>query len=210
MKIPCIKRADCTRLWRLEAISLEHFSVRLPLARARSDTGQAAENALGYRLASSTKRCFCLYGTMADVYRTALVPHTTEQMFDLVNDVAEYPDFLPWCGGVEIFRQDECHLEARVNIHFKGIRQHFTTRNTLQRPTRIEMVFLDGPFRKFTGYWHLTPLRENACKIEFALHYEFASRLLEVLIGPVFHHIADTFVEAFVRRARIKYKTPMC
>src|SRR5260363_405247 len=119
----CIKRADCTRLWRLEAISLEHFSVRLPLARARSDTGQAAENALGYRLASSTKRCFCLYGTMADVYRTALVPHTTEQMFDLVNDVAEYPDFLPWCGGVEIFRQDECHLEARVNIHFKGIRQ---------------------------------------------------------------------------------------
>src|SRR5260363_68437 len=112
--------------------------------------------------------------------------------------------------GVEIFRQDECHLEARVNIHFKGIRQHFTTRNTLQRPTRIEMVFLDGPFRKFTGYWHLTPLRENACKIEFALHYEFASRLLEVLIGPVFHHIADTFVEAFVRRARIKYKTPMC
>src|SRR5260363_200534 len=172
--------------------------------------GKPLKNALGYRLASSTKRCFCLYGTMADVYRTALVPHTTEQMFDLVNDVAEYPDFLPWCGGVEIFRQDECHLEARVNIHLKGIRQHFTTRNTLQRPTRIEMVFLDGPFRKFTGYWHLTPLRENACKIEFALHYEFASRLLEVLIGPVFHHIADTFVEAFVRRARIKYKTPMC
>ncbi len=144
---------------------------------------------------------------MADVYRTVLVQHAAEQMFDLINDVADYPDFLPWCGGVEIFRQDERHLEAKINIHFKGIRQYFTTRNILRRPTHIDMVFLDGPFKKFTGYWHLTPLREKACKIEFGLHYEFASRLLEILIGPVFSHIADTFVEAFVERARVKYRT---
>jgi ribosome-associated toxin RatA of RatAB toxin-antitoxin module len=122
-------------------------------------------------------------------------------MYDLVTNVADYPKFLPWCGGVDIRHQDECGMEARINIHFKGIRQHFTTRNTHQRPTRIDMAFVDGPFRQFTGHWQFTPLREDACRIEFSLHYEFSNFLLEKLIGPVFHLIISTFVDSFVKRA---------
>lgn len=142
---------------------------------------------------------------MADVRKIMLVRYTAEQMFDLVTDVADYPNFLPWCGGAEIFRHDETSMEARIDINFSGLAQHFSTRNTQQRPTRIDMKFTDGPFKKFSGSWRFTPLSAAACKIEFALHYEFANIILDKLIGPVFHHIANTFVEAFVKRAQIKY-----
>ena len=96
---------------------------------------------------------------MADVQKTVLIRHSAEQMFDLVTDVADYPNFLPWCGGVEIRRQDETGMEAKIDINFKGIKQHFATRNSMERPTRIDMEFADGPFRKFTGFWRFTPLR---------------------------------------------------
>ena len=142
---------------------------------------------------------------MADVQKTVLIRHSAEQMFDLVTDVAEYPNFLPWCGGVDIRHQSETGVEARIDINFKGIKQHFATRNTQTRPTRIDMEFADGPFKKFTGFWVFTPLRADACKIEFALHYEFSSVILEKLIGPVFSHIANTFVESFVKRANVRY-----
>jgi ribosome-associated toxin RatA of RatAB toxin-antitoxin module len=142
---------------------------------------------------------------MADVHKTVLIRHSAEQMFDLVTDVADYPNFLPWCGGVEIHHQDEHGMEARVDISFKGIKQHFATRNRHQRPGRIDMEFKDGPFRKFSGYWIFTPLRADACKIEFALHYEFSNILLEKIIGPVFSHIANTFVDSFVKRAGERY-----
>jgi len=145
---------------------------------------------------------------MADVQKTVLIRHSAEQMFDLVTDVADYPNFLPWCGGIEIRRQDENGMEAKIDIHFKGIKQHFATRNTQKRPERIDMEFADGPFRKFTGYWRFTPLRADACKIEFALHYEFSNIILEKLIGPVFHHIANTFVDSFVKRADVRYGKP--
>jgi ribosome-associated toxin RatA of RatAB toxin-antitoxin module len=142
---------------------------------------------------------------MADVQKTVLIRHSAEQMFDLVTDVADYPNFLPWCGGVEIGTQTETSMEAKIHINFKGIRQHFATRNQQVRPTTIDMEFLDGPFKKFTGFWRFTPLRADACKIEFALHYEFANIILEKIIGPVFNHIAHTFVDSFVKRADQRY-----
>ncbi len=138
---------------------------------------------------------------MAEVKKIVLVHYAAEQMFDLVNDVNNYPYFLPWCSGVEVKRHDEMGMEAKIHINFKGIRQHFATHNKHQRPTYIEMEFTDGPFKKFTGYWRFKPLREDACKIEFGLHYEFSNMLLEKLIGPVFDHIANTFVESFLKRA---------
>ena len=142
---------------------------------------------------------------MADVQNSVLIRRSADEMFDLVTDVGDYPNFLPWCGGVEIRRQDESGMEAKIDIKFKGIKQHFATRNTHHRPTRIDMEFADGPFRKFTGCWRFTPLRADACKIEFALHYEFTNIILEKIIGPVFTHIANTFVESFVKRANHRY-----
>jgi ribosome-associated toxin RatA of RatAB toxin-antitoxin module len=138
---------------------------------------------------------------MADVFKTVLIAHSAERMYELVTDVSKYPEFLPWCGGVEIFEQSESILEAKIHIKFKGLEQFFHTRNTNIRPTSIDMVFVDGPFKKFQGKWTFTPLRADACKIEFQLHYEFESFILEKVIGPVFGLIAGTFVDGFVKRA---------
>lgn len=142
---------------------------------------------------------------MADVHKTVLLGYSADQMYSLVADVAKYPEFLPWCGGVEIYEQTETHLDAKVDIDFKGLHQFFRTHNTQQRPTRIDMVFADGPFKVFNGSWQFTALRENACKVEFHLHYEFANVFLEKIIGPVFSIIANTFVDAFVKRAEVVY-----
>jgi ribosome-associated toxin RatA of RatAB toxin-antitoxin module len=122
-------------------------------------------------------------------------------MYSLVTDVARYPEFLPWCGGVDIYEQTETILDAKIKIHFKGIEQFFHTRNTNQRPNSIDMQFVDGPFKKFTGQWRFISLREDACKIEFHLHWEFKSAILDKIIGPVFSYIASTFVDCFVKRA---------
>jgi ribosome-associated toxin RatA of RatAB toxin-antitoxin module len=138
---------------------------------------------------------------MADVFKTVLIAHSAERMYELVTNVSKYPEFLPWCGGVEIFEQSESILEAKIHIKFKGLEQFFHTRNTNIRPTSIDMVFVDGPFKKFQGKWTFTPLRADACKIEFQLHYEFESFILEKVIGPVFGLIAGTFVDGFVKRA---------
>lgn len=142
---------------------------------------------------------------MADVQKTLLIRYSAEQMYDLVTDVADYPNFLPWCGGVEILHADETSMDVRIDINFKGLKQHFATHNVQQRPSRIDMQFADGPFKKFSGGWVFTPLRENACKIEFSLHYEFSNFIVEKIIGPVFNHIATTFVDSFVKRAQTRY-----
>ena len=117
---------------------------------------------------------------MADVNKTVLIGQSADRMYSLVTDVARYPEFLPWCGGVDIYEQTETILDAKIKIHFKGIEQFFHTRNTNQRPNSIDMQFVDGPFKKFTGQWRFIPLREDACKIEFNLHWEFKSAILEI------------------------------
>ena len=138
---------------------------------------------------------------MADVFKTVLIQHSAERMYNLVIDVAKYPDFLPWCGGVEVYEQTDEVLDAKVHIKFKGINQFFHTRNANTRPYAIDMAFVDGPFKKFHGHWKFVSLRDDACKIEFQLHYEFESIFLEKIIGPVFGVIAATFVDGFVKRA---------
>lgn len=139
-----------------------------------------------------------------------LVSYPAGRMLELVNDVARYPEFLPWCAGAEVVREGEDTLRATLKIGYKGIRQKFSTRNRTEapqgnEPLSITMTFVDGPFRALNGKWLFKPLNENACKIEFDLRYEFSSKLLEKVIGPAFKHIANSFVEAFVRRAEALY-----
>ena len=142
---------------------------------------------------------------MADVAKTVLINQSADRMYDLVTDVSKYPEFLPWCGGVEIFRSTPELMEAKIHIKFKGIDQYFHTLNTQERPLKIDMEFVDGPFKKFEGHWRFIPLRDDACKIEFRLHYEFTNFIMEKLIGPVFSMIAGTFVNGFVKRAEEIY-----
>ena len=138
---------------------------------------------------------------MPDVCKTVLVPHSAARMFELVDRVEDYPQFLPWSGGAEVLRRDENVTVATVRIDFHQIKQEFTTENHKRRPEWIEMRLVSGPFRQLNGSWRFIELAEDACKIEFSLHYEFASKLLEVVVGPVFSHIANTFVDSFIKRA---------
>ncbi len=142
---------------------------------------------------------------MQEVHKTVLVPYSARQMFDLVDDVARYPEFLPWCGGTQVLDAQKCTKPARIDIDFHGVRAHFTTVNANETGKSIAMTLQDGPFRELHGEWTFRALSGKGCKIEFTLTYEFKTQVLEALIGPVFNHIADTFVDAFVRRADMVY-----
>jgi ribosome-associated toxin RatA of RatAB toxin-antitoxin module len=144
-------------------------------------------------------------GIMAVVHKSVLLSYSAAQMFALVDKVEEYPSFLPWCGGVDVRERAQDRLVATIMIDYHGVRQSFTTENTHVPPTRMQMTLVEGPFSQLDGEWRFTPLREDACKVEFDLNYEFSSKLLEKLIGPVFSKIADSFVESFRKRAEVVY-----
>ncbi len=142
---------------------------------------------------------------MIEVSRSVLVGFTPEQMYDLVEAVEDYSSFLPWCGGATVAHRDERITRATITIQYRGIRQQFTTENTKTRPVEMLIRLVDGPFRHLDGGWRFTGLADRGCKVELHLHYEFSSRILEKLVGPVFSHIADTMVDAFARRAERVY-----
>ncbi|MBC3930649.1 MAG: type II toxin-antitoxin system RatA family toxin [Undibacterium curvum] len=142
---------------------------------------------------------------MAVVHKTVFIGFSAAQMFALVEAVEKYPEFLPWCGGVSVAERTPTGLTATLSINYHGIRQSFTTQNINQPPHSMQMNLLEGPFRQLSGQWKFTELRADACKIEFDLNYEFSSKLLEHLIGPVFGKIANSFVDCFCTRAEVVY-----
>lgn len=138
---------------------------------------------------------------MAQVEKSVLVAHPPERMFELVDRVEDYPLFLPWCGGTTLKSRDAHSTVATIHIAYMGIRQNFTTENIKEAPRLMRIHLLDGPFNKLEGEWRFTPLGAEACKIELRLDYTFSGRVLETVLAPVFSHITNTFVDAFVRRA---------
>lgn len=142
---------------------------------------------------------------MASVRKSVLVMYRAQQMFALVEGVEHYPRFLPWCGATRVIERREDGVIASVDIAYHGVRQTFTTENRHAPPREIVITLKDGPFRALDGAWRFTALGETACKVEFELHYEFSSRTLEKIVGPVFNHIAHSFIDAFVRRAEELY-----
>lgn len=142
---------------------------------------------------------------MPEVNRTVLVGFTPEQMFGLVDAVEEYPKFLPWCGGTKLIYRDDQILRATIQINYHGIKQNWTTENPKRAPEEMLIHLVEGPFRSLDGRWRFIRLANRGCKVELNLRYEFSSRILEKLFGPVFNHIADTLVDAFARRAEQVY-----
>lgn len=142
---------------------------------------------------------------MAVVHKQVLLAYSAEQMFDLVAKVEDYPKFLPWCSGVKVLERAPEKLVASLAMNYHGLNQSFTTANTNHRPTQMKMTLVEGPFKCLDGTWHFKALRADACKVEFDLHYEFSSRLLEQLVGPVFGGIANSMVESFCKRAETVY-----
>ena len=142
---------------------------------------------------------------MQQVTRSALVMFSAEQMFNLVNDVASYPEFLPGCSGSRVLESSDLKMVASVDVSKAGIGKTFTTANTLVAGREIFMELVDGPFKKLTGVWLFTPLDEQACKVELKLEFEFASKMIEIAFGKIFHEVTSNMVNAFTQRAKEVY-----
>jgi ribosome-associated toxin RatA of RatAB toxin-antitoxin module len=143
---------------------------------------------------------------MADVKKNVIVNHSTDQMFNLVDRIEDYPLFLPWCGGSQIIERNDKITKASIHIKYSGVNQSFTTQNTKNYPHRIDLKLINGPFKKLEGFWVFKPINQDGCHIEFQLHYEFSNFILDKLISPVFSQIANAFVDGFVTQADKIYK----
>jgi len=126
-------------------------------------------------------------------------------MFQLVDSVEDYPLFLPWCGGTEVKWRDDLTTVATIYIDYMGVKQSFTTENSKSPHNEMNLSLQEGPFTDLQGHWRFLALGDTACKVEFRLSYTFSNRVLETLLAPVFNHIANTFVDAFVTRADMLY-----
>lgn len=142
---------------------------------------------------------------MPTVNKSALVPYSAEQMFELVNDIESYPMFLPWCRSARVLAREGDEVRAAIEIAKGRVQKTFETRNRLQRPERIELQLVKGPFSKLHGVWLFQPLREDACKVSLDLEFDFANLLMRATVGPVFNRIADTMVDSFCKRAERVY-----
>ena len=138
---------------------------------------------------------------MPTIRRSALVEHAASRMFDLVNDVPAYPRRFDWCRGAEVIEADEQRLVARLDLGLGSLSTWFTTENTLDRPHRIDMKLVAGPFRKLHGQWEFHALDESACKVSLTLEFEPSSRLLLPALTLGFQGLADRMVDDFVRVA---------
>ncbi len=138
---------------------------------------------------------------MHHISRSALVPYSAREMFDLVADVEAYPDFLPWCADCRVLSRDEDEVVAELHIHYSGLDKRFTTCNRMQPGKMLEMRLREGPFSHLQGFWRFQALGERGSKISLDLDFRFASRLLDMMVAPVFTRIADGLVDAFHRRA---------
>ena len=129
------------------------------------------------------------------------LPHTQQQLFDLVADVARYPEFLPWCTACRVTKREGNVIEADLMIGFKMVRERFTSRVTLSPPDRIDVQYLDGPFRYLNNHWVFKPT-DDGCVIDFYIDFEFRSRILQRLMGPLFNEAVRRMVSSFETRAR--------
>jgi len=143
---------------------------------------------------------------MSHVNKSALVPFSAAQMYKLVEDVDAYQDFLPWCSHSEILSREDNVVVGTVTIAKGGVNKSFTTENHLQENEFIEVKLVDGPFKKLEGFWRFDDLKEDACKVSLDLEYEFSSKLLGLVVGPVFNQVANTMVDSFVKQARVAYE----
>ena len=143
---------------------------------------------------------------MATVSRSALVPYAPQRMFDLVNDVPSYPEFLPWCASTEVLEDKPDEMLARLDLSFGGLKKSFTTRNRLQPGKMIEIRLVDGPFHHLEGFWRFNALADgDACKVVLDMEFDFSTPLVKFAFGPVFTQIANSLVDAFTKRARELY-----
>ncbi len=143
---------------------------------------------------------------MKSVHKTAIVGYSAEKMYALVENVEQYPDFLPWCAQTLIERCSQAQtVLATMLIDFHGLKHRFTTRNYHIAPESITMNLEKGPFRHLDGKWTFTPLPEGRSRVDLELNYEFSNKLFEKILSPIFDMVSITLVDSFHQRARTVY-----
>jgi ribosome-associated toxin RatA of RatAB toxin-antitoxin module len=142
---------------------------------------------------------------LTTIKRSALVMYSAQQMFDLVNDVASYPQYMANCVGAEVLEQSDDVMIARLDLKKGGIRYSFTTRNTLIQPDRISMSLEQGAFKRFSGEWSFKALTESACKVMLDLEFEFNSLSVGIASSGLFTSVANNLVDALSQRAKEVY-----
>jgi len=152
-------------------------------------------------LSASLPRIVTGGSDLETINRSALVPYSPQEMFALVSDVDAYPQFLPWCSDAQLLTVAGDEVTARIAFTVSGVSKSFTTRNHHTPGRRIEMRLIEGPFSDLRGHWQFDPLGAAGCKISLSLKYDFSSRMVRMVVGPVFGQIANTLVDAFQQRA---------
>ena len=142
---------------------------------------------------------------MTHIYHEIMEPYSAQQMFDLVNDINAYPQFVPDCIDTGVLQRDDNLLLAYIEVEKFGFKKRFTTLNRLKEPSKIEITLIDGPFKKLVGAWTFKPISENQSKITFDLTFEFNSKLLDMTFTPIFKDIMKNMVIAFSNRAKQLY-----
>jgi ribosome-associated toxin RatA of RatAB toxin-antitoxin module len=145
------------------------------------------------------------YAPMRQIRRSALVAASPQRMFDLINDVERYPEFVPGCAAAEVLERDADSLRARLTVGSGLMRTSFVTRNRLRAPHAIEMELDEGPLKSLAGKWQLTPVAAGnvaGCRVDLDLAFEVQGGLAGLALGPAIERMAGSLVDAFVARAR--------
>ena len=136
-----------------------------------------------------------------DISKTALVPHTAEQIFTLINDIERYPDFLDGCTGASIVSQSDTEMQATLELSKHGIQQSFTTKNLLTKNERVHMSLADGPFESLTGEWTIAALADQGCRLSLDLQFTMGNSLMFRLAAPLFEQMGNRLLDAVVAEA---------
>ena len=142
---------------------------------------------------------------MASIERTAVVAYTARQMYELVNDIERYPEFLPWCASAEVYSRSETELHATMVLAMAGLSHSLSTRNTMEPGKSIALALVDGPFSDLTGLWRFEPNVNAGCLVSLQMDFEFGSRLVAISFGKLFDRIANSMVGAFCKQAEQCY-----
>lgn len=142
---------------------------------------------------------------MIEIRRSAIVRHSPQQMFDLVNDVEAYPRRFAWCAAARVLAANPAEVIARLELRIGGLTQALTTRNTLFPPERIVMRLIEGPLRHLAGAWDFIALGAAGCKVALALDFDYAGRLTAPVLRSGFHRLADRMVDEFCSAAERAY-----
>ena len=140
---------------------------------------------------------------MAEIHRSALVAHAPEFMFDLVDDIDRYEEFLPWCKQSRIVgRSDEC-VRGELVVAAAGMRETLVTVNRGVRGESIDLELLEGPLKNFRGGWTFHAIGTVGCRVNLDVSFEFKSRLMGFAAASLLDSVADRLVDAFVARAEV-------